>query len=169
MQFQVPQFIETEDKIVGPLSLRQFIYIAVAGALCFILFFALKTWLWFIFTVLLAAISFSLAFLKVNGQPLVRVIMAGARFLWKPQTFVWQPERKTPTRGTDMQPEKPAFSLQDIMAGMALRSTWQKLQTGSRKSPAEEVKPITQKIKERYQIFEKITGERQAARRVDYR
>lgn len=169
MQFQVPQFIETEDKIVGPLSLRQFIYIAVAGGMCFILFFAVKTWLWFILTVLLAAISFSLAFLKVNGQPLVKVVMAGARFFWKPQTFVWQPERRTERKEADSQPEKPVFSLQDIMAGMALRSTWQKLQTGSRKSPAEEVKPITQKIKERYQIFEKITGERQAARRVDYR
>ena len=95
--------------------------------------------------------------------------MAGARFFWKPQTFVWQPERRTERKEADSQPEKPVFSLQDIMAGMALRSTWQKLQTGSRKSPAEEVKPITQKIKERYQIFEKITGERQAARRVDYR
>ncbi len=169
MQFQVPQFIETEDKIVGPLSLRQFIYIAVAAALCFVLFFAVKTWLWFLLTVFLAATSFSLAFLKINGQPLVKVVMAGARFLWKPQTFVWQPERKSVRKETELQPEKPVFSLQDIMAGMALRSTWQRLQTGSRRSPAEEVKPITQKIKERYQIFEKITGERQAARRVDYR
>ena len=32
MQFQVPQFIETEDKVVGPLTLRQFMYIAGAGA-----------------------------------------------------------------------------------------------------------------------------------------
>lgn len=171
MQFQVPQFIETEDKIVGPLSLRQFVYIAVAGGLCFILFFALKTWLWFIFTVILAAVAFSLAFLKVNGQPMVKVLVAAARFLWKPQTFVWQPERTSAKKEAhdDQQLEKPVFSLQDIMAGMALRSTWQKLQTGIKRSPAEEVKPITQRIKERYQVFEKITGERQAARRVDYR
>ena len=48
MQFQVPQFIETEDKIVGPLTLRQFLYIGAAGLLSFLLFFVLKIWFWFI-------------------------------------------------------------------------------------------------------------------------
>lgn len=170
MQFQVPQFIETEDKIVGPLSLRQFAYIATAGGLSFILFFAFETWLWFILTIFLAALSFSLAFLRINGQPLVKVLLAAGRFFWRPQTFVWQPERRREAKAeVEPQEQKPIFSLQEIMAGMALKSTWQKLQTGSRRSPAEEAKPTTQKLKERYQIFEKITGDRQAARRVDYR
>ena len=38
MRFQVPQFIEIEDKIFGPLTIKQFIYIAGGAGLCFILF-----------------------------------------------------------------------------------------------------------------------------------
>ena len=37
MRFQVPQFIEVEDKIFGPLTLKQFIYLAGAGGLVFVL------------------------------------------------------------------------------------------------------------------------------------
>ena len=33
MQYQVPQFIETEDTIIGSLTLRQFIYLAVGGSI----------------------------------------------------------------------------------------------------------------------------------------
>ena len=50
MQFQVPQFIETEDKIVGPFTLRQFIYVAGAGLGSVILYFSVATWLWLILT-----------------------------------------------------------------------------------------------------------------------
>ena len=39
MQFQVPQFIDVENKIIGPLSLRQFLYLAGAGLISFMLFF----------------------------------------------------------------------------------------------------------------------------------
>ena len=38
MQFQVPQFIEIEDKIFGPLTFKQFIYLAGGGGLCFLLY-----------------------------------------------------------------------------------------------------------------------------------
>jgi len=37
MRFQVPQFIEVEDKIFGPLTLKQFIYLAGAGGVVFVL------------------------------------------------------------------------------------------------------------------------------------
>ena len=38
MEYQVPQFIEVEDKIIGPLTLKQFIYIAGASGLCIVFF-----------------------------------------------------------------------------------------------------------------------------------
>ena len=172
MQFQVPQFIETEDRLVGPLTLRQFIYVAIAAAISFVMFFVLATWLWFIITIFLAGVSLGLAFIKINGQPLLKIIAAAFKFYWQPQTFVWQSEApNTPrarTRETQIPASKPSVSIEDVMAGMALRKTWQRLQTATPKA-TEPVREATRKIKERYQIFEKITGERQAARRVDYR
>ena len=37
MRFQVPQFIEIEDKIIGPLTIKQFIYIAGGAGMCFVI------------------------------------------------------------------------------------------------------------------------------------
>src|SRR3990172_12458701 len=37
MQFQVPQFIEIEDKIFGPLTFKQFIYVAGGAGACYLL------------------------------------------------------------------------------------------------------------------------------------
>ena len=38
MQFQTPQFIETENKIIGPLTLKQFFYLAVGFGVSFTFF-----------------------------------------------------------------------------------------------------------------------------------
>ena len=74
MEYQVPQFIEVEDKIIGPLTLRQFIYVAGTAGLCIIFFFYLN----FVFALILAlpVIGFgaALAFYKINGKPLIEVL-----------------------------------------------------------------------------------------------
>ena len=67
MQFQVPQFIETEDKIVGPFTLRQFMYVAGAGLGSAILYFTVATWLWLILTIVLLGGAVGVAFIKVGG------------------------------------------------------------------------------------------------------
>ena len=41
-QYPIPQFIEQEGKIAFFISFRQFFYIVGAGAICFILYFALR-------------------------------------------------------------------------------------------------------------------------------
>ena len=37
MQFQVPQFIEVEDKIFGPLTFKQFVYVLGGAGACYLL------------------------------------------------------------------------------------------------------------------------------------
>jgi len=89
-QFQIPQFIETEPKIVGPLTLRQFIYIGVAGLLIFMLFFVLKTFFWFIAAAFIGAITLAFAFGKYNGQRLTVVFKNALFYLWQPKLYLWQ-------------------------------------------------------------------------------
>lgn len=169
MQFQVPQFIETEDKIVGPLSLRQFFYLGAVAGLSFMLFFILAFWLWLLITILVGGFGLALAFIKINGRPLIRIFLSAIRFYWQPQTFVWQPENPQIKKSEEVTKlAKPGVSLESIMMGLALKNTWRKLQTGT-KQGFTSAKQISEKIKEHYQVFEKITGERRAARRVDYR
>ena len=165
MQFQVPQFIETEDKIVGPFTLRQFAYVGVAGGISALLYFSVVTWLWLIATVIVFGGAIALAFVKIEGRPLANVVMSAFGFYWKPQTYLWKAESAAPVAARTVTKEG-GVSLENIFAGMALHKRWENLQTGE-KMPAK--KAIEHKMNSRYQIFEKVTGDRSAARRVDYR
>jgi len=171
MQFQVPQFIETEDKIVGPLSLRQFLYVGAGAGLAGMLYFVLQTWIWAIFAFILIGGAIAIAFVKIQGRPLTRVILSAFNFYWSPQTYVWQPEHTQLSKSAAPQEKSVAgvrggLSLEKIAAGMALHKSWESLQTGEKMSDKQFAE---QKMSGRYQIFQKMAGDRQAARRVDYR
>lgn len=90
MQFQVPQFIDVEDKIFGPLTLKQFLYLAGAGAFSFILFFALQTPVWIGVTILMFAIAGTLAFVKYNGQNMITIGISFFKYLWLPKFYLWR-------------------------------------------------------------------------------
>jgi len=167
MQFQVPQFIETEDKIVGPFTIRQFIYVAAAGGVVFLLYFMVQTWLFAILAVLVLGLGGGLAFVKIGERPLIHVALAALNFYWSPQTYVWQPEQpKLPKTEETLKPlEAGGISLERIVSGAALRNIWQNLQTGTKMSNQQ----FFGKARERYQIFQRPSGEMEAARRIDYR
>ncbi len=169
MQFQVPQFIDIEDKIVGPLTLKQFLYLAAAAGLSFMLFFAVQTWLWFILSIFLVGAGVGLAFVKINGRSLLRIILSAIHFYWQPQTYVWQPDNPDlPKTESTLQKFSEGLSLESIISGLSLRNVWQNVQTGSKTLVGESQRGY-RRAKERYEIIQKITGERRAARRVDYR
>jgi hypothetical protein len=162
MQFQVPQFIETEDKVVGPLTIRQFIYIAVAAGVCAILYFMLAVWLWVILSIIIMGLAAALAFVKIDGRPFVNVFLSAFNFYWKPQIYLWQSEQHQ-MKKDDFH---PGSALEDIATGLALHKSWEGLQTGTKTS---DTQFLQKKMAERYQIFQRPTGDRNAARRVDYR
>lgn len=90
MEYHVPQFIEVEDKIVGPLTLRQFIYIAGAGGLCVVFF----TYFSLVFAILLSipvvAFAAALAFYKVNGKSFIEILEAGFNYYTSAKLFLWK-------------------------------------------------------------------------------
>lgn len=90
MQFQVPQFLDVEDKIFGPLTLRQFLYLAAAAAISFMLFFTLEEWLWVICTGIVGVIAITLAFVKFNGRPALYMIGSMLKYTWFPKLYLWQ-------------------------------------------------------------------------------
>jgi hypothetical protein len=166
MQFQVPQFIETEDKVVGPLTLRQFMYVAGAGVASAILYFSVATWLWLMLTVILLGGAIGVSFIKIQGRPLSNVILSALGFYWRPQTYIWKSEEQPTGTAQRQDEEGSGISLEKIITGAALHKRWENLQTGQ-KTP--EGKMVENKMNARYQIFRRISGEREAARRVDYR
>lgn len=90
MEYQVPQFIEVESKVVGPLTLKQFIYIAGTAGLCVLFFFYLPLIVTILLSIPVIALGASLAFYKVNGKPFVNVLEAGFNYYTGAKFFLWK-------------------------------------------------------------------------------
>lgn len=166
MQFQIPQFIEAEDKIVGPLTLKQFLYIAVAGGFSFILFFLLQFWLWMMITIILGTAAITIAFVKYNGQPLAKIILQAFYYFWEPRLYIWQ--REPTFREVEIKGKKftPALDMPSV------KKLWNELLTTKAPIPKREKVmriPTGKHPKEKFELFRKITGEKEIARRIDYR
>lgn len=116
-QFQVPQFIEIEQKVIGGrLTMRQFLYIVGGAGVLIVPFYLLSFFTWIIFAVIVGAAVLALAFLKINGRPLNSLIRAAFLYYWNPSFYLWRspseleieiPEIKTPIhKYHDVTPEK---------------------------------------------------------------
>lgn len=108
MQYQVPQFIDIEDRIIGPLTLKQFLYLAFAGAVLFVFFFLFKFFIWIIVSIPIVALALALAFLKINDRPFVYFLLAAVFYFIKPKLYVFGTIKVAPQTVT--LPEKSSES-----------------------------------------------------------
>ena len=94
MQFNIPQFIEIKDKIIGPLTMRQFLYIlAGLGALAAVWFFA-ELWLFLIIAIPILVFCLMHAFYKFNGRPFIYFVGSVINYLIKPKLYLWKRKNK---------------------------------------------------------------------------
>lgn len=173
MQFQIPQFIEVEAKIVGPLTLKQFMYLAGAGGVSFAAFFIFQAWLWILITMFVAVIGIALAFIRYNGQPLPKIILYAFGFFWKPRLYIWQrmPEMKA-LEIPEYNIEEKRKSLKEYFTQMpSVKKLWTDLMTSKGPITKREkgVPSLVKPSKEKIAVFRKITGEKEIAHRVDFK
>ena len=90
MQFKVPQFLEVEDKIFGPFTFREFIYLAGGGGICFVLYKLLGFWIGSIPIVAVATFSGMLTFYHPNNKPFLDMIEAGAKYIFQSKLYIWK-------------------------------------------------------------------------------
>lgn len=91
-QFVVPQFIEVEDKIFGPITTRQFLIILTAGTAVFLAYRFGDLALFIFITVFVGGFSMILAFVKVNGQNFHYFMLNIIQTMRKPSLRIWQKE-----------------------------------------------------------------------------
>ena len=96
MRFQVPQFIEVEDKIFGPLTFKQFVYVTGGVGLAVILFLFLPRFLAIITSLPIVLFSAALAFYKINGKPFVNAVEAFVKYSLTNKLYIWKKEPKEP-------------------------------------------------------------------------
>lgn len=99
MRFQVPQFIEVEDKIFGPLTFKQFIYVAGGVGISVVLFIFLPKFLAVLISLPIVALGAALAFYKVNGKPFINVVEAFVKYSLTNKLYLWKKEEKKPVAG----------------------------------------------------------------------
>jgi hypothetical protein len=112
MRFQTPQFIEVEDKIFGPLTLRQFIYLAGSAGVAFMFYTFLPTLIAFALIMPVAAVGLMLAFYKINNKPFINTVEAAFKYIIASKLYVW---KKLPAKL-----KKGAYEKKDISAPDAL-------------------------------------------------
>lgn len=92
MRFQIPQFIETETKIVGPLTWKQFIWVALGVGLLLILFrFISGFWLIFVSMIVIAVFG-ALAFLRIEETSLIEYLMKTLGYALGPKKYLFKKE-----------------------------------------------------------------------------
>lgn len=106
MEYQVPQFIEVEDKIFGPLTIKQFIYLAGGGGLIAIIVLTLPLVFAIVLGIPVAVLAGALAFYKINGKPFIEILEAGFMYLLGGRLYLWKKEKNEVV--PDVAPQAPA-------------------------------------------------------------
>lgn len=92
MKFQVPQFIATETKLIGPFTLKQFLWLAAGGGIIFLLFFTINSLIFFVVAIPIGAFFAALAFIKINEAPLINYVSYGITYFLNPKQYVFKKE-----------------------------------------------------------------------------
>lgn len=88
-QFTVPQFIDVEDKIIGPLTTRQFL-IELTGFIIIGISYKFFDFTLFVTSgILIFAISGVFAFFKINGRPFHFFVLNFIQTLKRPPLRIW--------------------------------------------------------------------------------
>lgn len=115
MRFQVPQFIEVEDKIFGPLTLKQFIYLAGGAGLSFLVYaFLDNVLLAAIPIIFIMSISGAFAFYKINNKSFVSIVESAFKYYIGSKLFIWKKEDK-PVQKAERSPLADAKRYASVM------------------------------------------------------
>ena len=88
-QFTVPQFIDVEDKIFGPVTTRQFIIMLAGGLLIFLSYRYADFFLFVFLLILIGGFTLILAFVKINGQSFHYFLLNLVQTVRRPSRRVW--------------------------------------------------------------------------------
>jgi hypothetical protein len=104
MQFHIPQYIDIEDKLFGPLTLKQAIYVAGGGGGAYLVwrvipYIALKAPL----ILAIAVLTWALAFYPKEklGKPFIEILEAGFHYMMREKLYTWKKTTKEATAGKE--------------------------------------------------------------------
>lgn len=124
MNFNVPQFIDVEDKIAFQLTAKQLGWFALGGIVLFIVWqFTDGGALFFVVAIFVGILATLFAFLKPSGMTLFGFIVGGIMYLFKPKVMVWQRKIFKVRKVTKRKPEEKQHKINRFMKEKALKES----------------------------------------------
>ena len=108
-QFTIPQFIDVEDKILGPLTVRQFLIMLVCAMFEFFYYSVFDFSLFVVVGLITLAIFGILAFSTINGRPFHFFILNLIQTLKKPGLRIWSKSFETVSKSVEVEVEVPDY------------------------------------------------------------
>lgn len=99
MRFEVPQFIEVEDKIIGPFTWKQFVYLAGGAGAAITLYLLLPFILFVLFGVPIMALAGFLAFRQINNRPFSIFLESVVQYFTGKRLYLWKKQTQQTIRG----------------------------------------------------------------------
>ncbi|MBU6370736.1 MAG: PrgI family protein [Patescibacteria group bacterium] len=127
MQFQVPQFIEVEDKIFGPLTIKQFLYLAGGIGMGIIIWLYVPSKVIAVILILpIAAFALALAFYRMNGKPFIDVVESAFYYWIGDKLYIWKKADKQPehTLSKDVAQAKAIVNVPKMSESKLKDLTW---------------------------------------------
>jgi hypothetical protein len=126
MQYKVPQNVDIADKVIAGLTLRQFMFLMVAGGIILMSNYIFVSSLRFLFipvAIILGVIGLALAFLKVNDRPFEIFLLSAAKTFLLPSRRVWQKEnlteiKKPVAKAEEIKPPQEKKSVSEIKSNL---------------------------------------------------
>lgn len=99
LQFKIPQNVEVEDKIVGPLTMKQLVICAGGGGVCYVLYLTLaKSYfvqVWAPPIAFIATVTLAVAFLEIRGIKFIKWILLMIEAMMNPNKRMWDKREST--------------------------------------------------------------------------
>lgn len=122
MVYKVPQFIEVEDKIFGPLTFKQFIYLAGGAGACFVIWTFIPIKFLAILLILpVAAFALALAFYRVNNRPFVIMVESYLKYIIAGRLYLWHKNPPKPMQRKSEREKSPETLLVPKLSGSRLK------------------------------------------------
>ncbi|MCI0479187.1 PrgI family protein [Candidatus Uhrbacteria bacterium] len=126
-KFIVPQFIDKEDQILGPITVRQFLICLACAPIIFIEYKILMFGYFVVVALMTAALAALFAFVKVNGQPFHIFFVNALQTRLRPDLRLWdkrpldaelrawiKPQAVAPIATTERKERPPSTRLRDL-------------------------------------------------------
>ena len=89
MNFQVPQYVDLEDKLAFRLTLKQLGWFALGGVILFALWTIFEKWVFWVMFPIVIAVASALAFYRPAGLSLITFLVDGFKHLVRPKKLTW--------------------------------------------------------------------------------